>query len=377
LTAPPIGLYVHWPYCAQICPYCDFNVVRARGREVEAEALGEAILADLEAQAARLPPRRLVSVFLGGGTPSLMPPRLAARIVAAARRLWPGPDETEVTLEANPTDAARFERFAEASVNRLSLGVQSLDDRELAFLGRNHDGAGARAAIASAMANFPRVSVDLIYALPHQAPAAWGRALDEVAAMGVEHLSPYQLTIEPGTAFHRAVRRQVFAPPPDDLAATLFDTTQVTLEALGFEAYEVSNHARGAAARSRHNLIYWRGEDYAGAGPGAHGRWTLAAGRHATETPRGVMAYIDRVGAEGLSVALERLSPREAAVERLLMGLRTDEGVAAADLAPLAIPPARIAELEGLVRLADGRLTATARGRPVLDRVIAELADAA
>jgi oxygen-independent coproporphyrinogen-3 oxidase len=306
-----------------------------------------------------------------------MPPELAARIIAAARRLWPAQDEPEVTLEANPTDAARFARFAEAGVGRLSLGVQSLDDVELAFLGRNHDGAGARAAIATATANFPRVSVDLIYALPDQAPAAWATALGEVAAMGVEHLSPYQLTIEPGTAFHRAVRRQLFAPPSDDLAATLFETTQATLAALGFEAYEVSNHARGPAARSRHNLIYWRGEDYVGVGPGAHGRWTLTDGRYAAETPRGVGDYIDRVRSEGPAASLERLSPREAAVERLLMGLRTDEGVAAADLAPLAIPPARIAELDGLVRLEEGRLTATPRGRPVLDRVIAELADAA
>lgn len=377
MTTPPIGLYVHWPYCARICPYCDFNVVRARGREAEAEALGEAILADLAAQAARLPPRRLVSVFLGGGTPSLMPPELAARIIAAARRLWPAPNDPEVTLEANPSDAEQFTAFAEAGVCRLSLGVQSLDDGELAFLGRNHDAAGARAAIAAATARFPRVSVDLIYALPGQAPAAWSRALAEVAAMGVEHLSPYQLTIEPGTAFHRAVRRQVFAPPPDDLAAVFFETTQTTLESLGFEAYEVSNHARGPAARSRHNLIYWRGEDYAGVGPGAHGRWTLDEGRHAAETPRGVRDYIDRVRTGGLAASLERLSPREAAVERLLMGLRTAEGVATADLAPLAIPPARIAELAGLVRLAGGRLTATRRGRPVLDRVIAELADAA
>jgi putative oxygen-independent coproporphyrinogen III oxidase len=377
LTIPPIGLYVHWPYCARICPYCDFNVVRAGGREAEGEALGEAILDDLAAQAGRLTPRRLVSVFFGGGTPSLMPPGLAARIIEAARRLWPSADELEVTLEANPTDAARFAAFADAGVNRLSLGVQSLDDDALAFLGRNHDAAGARAAIVAAVARFPRVSVDLIYALPEQAPAAWSQALREVAEMGVEHLSPYQLTIEPGTAFHRAVRRRVFSPPTDDLAAALYETTQTVLEDLGFEAYEVSNHARGAAARSRHNLSYWRGEDYAGVGPGAHGRWTLANGRHAAETPRGVDAYIDRTRTDGSAAMLERLSLREAALERLLMGLRTSEGVAAGELAPLAIAPERIADLDGLVRLAAGRLTATSRGRPVLDRIIAELADAA
>ena len=265
-----MGLYVHWPYCARICPYCDFNVVRDRGRADEAGRLLRAILADLEAQAALLGERRLVSIFFGGGTPSLMRPADVARVIAAARRLWPGADDLEITLEANPTDAEaeRFAGLAEAGVGRLSLGVQSLNDAELAFLGRNHDAAAARRAVRQAMAHFPRVSVDLIYALPNQTPSAWAAALAEVADFGVEHISPYQLTIEAGTAFDRAVRRGLFAPPTDDLAAELYETTQSALTAAGFEAYEVSNHARGLAARARHNLVYWRGEDYAGVGPG-------------------------------------------------------------------------------------------------------------
>ena len=373
-----MGLYVHWPYCARICPYCDFNVVRDRGRADEAGRLLRAILADLEAQAALLGERRLVSIFFGGGTPSLMRPADVARVIAAARRLWPGADDLEITLEANPTDAEaeRFAGLAEAGVGRLSLGVQSLNDAELAFLGRNHDAAAARRAVRQAMAHFPRVSVDLIYALPNQTPSAWAAALAEVADFGVEHISPYQLTIEAGTAFDRAVRRGLFAPPTDDLAAELYETTQSALTAAGFEAYEVSNHARGLAARARHNLVYWRGEDYAGVGPGAHGRLSLSDGRYAAEAPRGIPEYIVRVEAEGLGARLSPLSARDRAIERLLMGLRTVEGVARADLEPLAIAPARLADLDGFVRLTDERLVATARGRPLLDRVIAELAHA-
>ena len=376
---PPLGLYVHWPYCARICPYCDFNVVRDRGRSAEAESLLRAVLTDLDGQAALLGERRLVSIFFGGGTPSLMRPGDVARVIEAARRLWPAAADLEVTLEANPTDAeaGRFAALAEAGVNRLSLGVQSLDDDELAFLGRNHDAATARRAVERAMACFPQVSVDLIYALPSQTPAAWAAALAQVGDFGVEHISPYQLTIEPGTAFDRAVRRKLFAPPTDDLAAELYEITQSTLAALGFEAYEVSNHARGLAARSRHNLVYWRGEDYVGVGPGAHGRLSLADGRRAAETPRAIPDYITRVEAEGVGAMLTPLSLRDRAIERLLMGLRTVEGVARADLEPLAIPPARIADLGGLVRLTESRLVATARGRPVLDRIIAKLADAA
>jgi putative oxygen-independent coproporphyrinogen III oxidase len=373
---PPLGVYIHWPYCARICPYCDFNVVRDRGRAQQKAALTAAILADLEAHASLTGPRRLVSIFFGGGTPSLMDPGDVARLIAAARRLWTPADDLEVSLEANPTDAEadRFSDLARAGVNRLSLGVQSLDDDALALLGRNHDARAARRAIELAGAVFARLSIDLIYALPSQDPAVWARELALVASLGAEHVSPYQLTIEPGAAFHRRVQRGTLVPVEADHAADFYETTQRVLEAAGFEAYEVSNHARGVAARSRHNLIYWRGEDYVGAGPGAHGRLTLASERFASTAPDAIADYVERVGRAGTGSELERLAPREVALERLLMGLRTVEGVPLPDLAPLAIPASRLANLEAMVRPRDGRLVATAAGRPVLDRVIAELA---
>jgi putative oxygen-independent coproporphyrinogen III oxidase len=368
-----LGVYVHWPYCARICPYCDFNVVRERGRTAEKAALGAAILADLAAQRALTGPRELVSIFFGGGTPSLMEPELAGAIIAACKDLWGDAGALEITLEANPTDAeaGRFAAFAAAGVNRLSLGLQSLDDMALTGLGRNHDAAEGRRAAATAARLFPRLSVDLIYARPGQTTAAWAAELAQAVDLGAEHISPYQLTIEAGTAFDRAARRGALVPPGEDLGAALYETTQAVLETAGFEAYEVSNHARGAAARSRHNLVYWRGEDYVGVGPGAHGRLTLAGRRVATVAPRGIDAYTRLAGSEH-----EPLSARDAALERLLMGLRTVEGVALAQLAPLAIPPTTIANLAeaGLIVAAAGRLIVTATGRPVLDRVTATLA---
>jgi len=376
--APDLGVYVHWPYCARICPYCDFNVFKDRAG-AEQPALARAIVADLEAQAAITGPRRLVSVFLGGGTPSLMDPAWAGEIVAAARRLWSPAPDLEVTLEANPTDAeaARFAAFADAGVNRLSLGLQSLDDAALAFLGRNHDAATAIRATEAATRAFPRLSVDLIYARPGQTPQAWAEELRRTIALGAEHLSPYQLTIETGTAFDRAVKRGSWAPPDPDTGAALFDTTQSVLQAEGFEAYEVSNHARGEAARSRHNLVYWQGHDYVGAGPGAHGRITLAGVRHATRAAAKPADYIATVGAAGTGfVEREALSEREAAEERLLSGLRITEGVPLADVAALEIAPEKIADLVALGLLADdpNRLRATSAGRLVLDRLTTELA---
>lgn len=376
---PPIGLYVHWPYCTRICPYCDFNVVRDRGRRAEQSDLVSAIVADLEGQAALTGPRDLVSVFFGGGTPSLLAPDDVARIVETARRAWTPAPDLEVSLEANPTDAetGRFAALAQAGVNRLSLGVQSLDDQALRLLGRNHDAAAARRALGVAAGIFPRLSADLIYALPGQSVEAWRRELQGLAAVGVEHISPYQLTIEPGTAFDRRAARGLLVPPDPDLAADLYETTQSVLEAAGFEAYEVSNHARGPDARSRHNLLYWRGQDYVGVGPGAHGRLTLAGGRAATVAPRAIGDYVAAVTCAGVSVSPEPLTPRQSALERLLMGLRTSEGVAEAELAPLAMPASRIAALGHLVERRGDRLIATAAGRQVLDRLIAELADGA
>ncbi|OYX35805.1 MAG: coproporphyrinogen III oxidase [Caulobacterales bacterium 32-69-10] len=377
----PLGVYIHWPYCARICPYCDFNVVRDRGRRAEQAALVEAIAADMTAQAAMLGPRRLVSIFLGGGTPSLMEPDDAGRLIALARRLWGEDGPLEVTLEANPTDAeaGRFAAFAAAGVNRLSLGVQALDDAALAFLGRNHDAeAGRRAAQAGAKA-FPRLSLDLIYALPGQSAAAWEQTLLQAEGLGAEHISPYQLTIEAGTAFDRAVRRGRFSATDPDTGALLYETTQAVLERLGFEAYEVSNHARGPAARSRHNLVYWRGEDYLGLGPGAHGRLTLAQGRIATEAEPRIASYISGLReAGGAWREREALSPSAEAEERLLMGLRTVEGVAWESLAPLGISRhcqrVRTFEAAGLIEAGSDALRATASGRMVLDRLTADLA---
>ena len=378
---PPLGVYVHWPYCARICPYCDFNVVRDRGRRREQAELAAAIVADLGAQHALTGPRQLASIFFGGGTPSLMPPDRAGEIVAAATALWTPDGAVEITLEANPTDveAGRFRAFADAGVNRLSLGVQSLDDAALRFLGRNHDAAEAVRAAEVAGEAFGRLSLDLIYARPGQSPAAWRSELDAAVALGAEHLSPYQLTIETGTAFGRAVHRGAWRPLGEDAGAELFQITQEVLTAAGFEAYEVSNHARGPEARSRHNLIYWRGWDYVGVGPGAHGRLTLQDGRVATRAAAGVADYVGRVAKTGVGwEARETLSPLQVAEERLLTGLRTVEGVDLSDLGPLALDAASpiVGELAGagLVTIDAGRLMATPAGRLVLDRITSELA---
>jgi len=377
-----LGVYVHWPYCARICPYCDFNVVRDRGRTGQQAALAAAIRADLEAHRALTGPRRLVSVFFGGGTPSLMDPAAVAETLALARRLWDADPDLEVSLEANPTDGetGRFGALAAAGVNRLSLGVQALDDASLAVLGRNHDAAAARRAADTAARLFPRLSLDLIYARPGQTPAAWAEELRQALGWGPEHLSPYQLTIEAGTAFDRAVRRGALKPADEALGATLYETTQQVLEAAGFDAYEVSNHARGEAARSRHNLVYWRGRDYVGVGPGAHGRLTLEGLRTATTAAKGVDDYIRAVAETGIGFDREALSPTEAAEERLLMGLRIDEGVAFSDLAGLGLSPQspRVRDLvaEGLLADDPQRLRATRPGRLVLDWVTGRLVGA-
>ena len=379
--AAPIAVYVHWPYCARICPYCDFNVVRDRGQTQQQALLAGAILADLQGHRSVTGARRLVSIYLGGGTPSLMPPEWAEAIIGMCRNLWPGEGEVEVTLEANPTDAeaGRFAAFAGAGVGRLSLGLQALDDQALTFLGRNHSAREGVRAAGIARAAFPRLSLDMIYARPGQTPWAWAAELETATALGAEHISPYQLTIESGTAFGRAVRRGQWAPPEQDAGAALFAATQEVLAARGFDAYEVSNHARGEAARSRHNLAYWRGHDYVGVGPGAHGRLTLGGVRTAVRAAPKPADYIQAVRDSELGWGeREALSPRQAAEERLLMGLRTSEGVALRELEPLALHAghAKLSELgeAGLIRLEDGRLIATAEGRLVLDRLTMELA---
>lgn len=373
---PDLALYVHWPFCARICPYCDFNVVRARGDEGRAARLTAAILDDLRAQAALTGPRRLASIFFGGGTPSLMDPADVAAVVQAAQILFPGPP-VEVTLEANPTDAEadRFAAFAAAGVDRLSMGVQALDDVQLAFLGRNHSAQEARRAVGVAARVFPRMSIDLIHALPGQSVADWRAALIQALDLGFEHVSPYQLTIAQGTAFARAVGRGDWSPPDEDLAAALYEATQATLGAAGFDAYEVSNHARGVAARSEHNLHVWRGGDYLGLGPGAHGRLTRDGVRTATVAHRKIDAYVAGVIEGAPWEERADLSPQEAAEERVLLGLRTVEGVPLTVLDALAAAARPLAEMteEGFLTVADGRVIATATGRPLLDAVTARL----
>ena len=371
-----ISLYVHWPYCSRICPYCDFNVVRDRGQASQ-RALYEAILMDMRAQAALVGPRRLASVFFGGGTPSLMPPEWLESLVREAKTLFhPNTDEIEVTLEANPTDAEidRYRAFCSAGVTRLSLGVQSLDDAALKFLGRNHSPAEAVRGIETAQSVFGRVSLDLIYARPGQSVADWREELIRAAGLGVEHISPYQLTIESATAFGRAVRRGQWTPVDDEAGEAFYFETQRVLDSLGFEAYEVSNHAKGPLARSAHNVFVWEGIDYIGIGPGAHGRLTLDGTRRATTALADIKTYIARVEETGIGHDSEALTPLEAEEEAVLLGLRLSDGLdlkrtPSLDLASKARPLVA----DGFLSLDQNRLRATPKGRVVLDRLLLEL----
>lgn len=373
------AVYVHWPFCAAKCPYCDFNShVR---RDVDAARWARALVGEIERAANELPGRTVESVFFGGGTPSLMPPETVAAVIAAIRRGWRLAEEAEITLEANPTsvEAGRFRGYRDAGVTRLSMGIQSLHDQDLRALGRRHTADEALRAFDVARAIFPRVSFDLIYARQGQTVAAWEAELRAALALAVDHLSLYQLTIEPETRFGELAARGRLRDLPDDgVAAEMYGVTQAVCEAAGMPAYEVSNHAR-AGAQSRHNLVYWRHGDYVGVGPGAHGRVTLPGGRFATETLRLPEAWLGAVEREGSGTSLrEPLAPEDQAVEMLMMGLRLAEGVDPRRYARLAgrpLPAARVAELVGLglLREAGGRLTATGRGRAVLNAVLAQL----
>ena len=324
-----LALYIHWPFCVSKCPYCDFN---SHVREsIDQAAWREALLVDLAHEAALLPGRRLTSIFFGGGTPSLMEPATAAALIDAAASHWRVADDIEITLEANPSsvEAARFDDLAAAGVNRVSLGLQSLRNESLRFLGRAHDVGEGLAALATAQHAFGRVSFDLIYALPGQGPGAWEAELNEALALGTGHLSLYQLTIEPGTRFATLAAKGELDAADPDLGAELFELTGAMTAAAGLPRYEVSNHAR-PGQESRHNLTYWRMGDYAGVGPGAHGRrGGMATLRH--KKPENWLSAVARNG-HGLVDEVE-LDPRDRAVESLLMGLRLHEGV---DLARIA-----------------------------------------
>ena len=375
------ALYIHWPFCARKCPYCDFN---SHVREtVDHAAWQAALIADMRHEAALAGGETLESIFFGGGTPSLMPPVLVAALLAEAEQLWSLAPDIEITLEANPSsvEVERFAGIAAAGVNRVSLGLQALDDEALRFLGRLHDAEEGLAALKTAQRVFKRVGADLIYARPGQAEAAWRAELARALDLGTGHLSLYQLTIEPGTRFATDVRRGAFEPLADDPAADLFALTREMTAAAGLPAYEISNHAR-PGEESRHNLAYWRYQDYVGIGPGAHGR----RGGKATVRHKKPENFLAAVQEHGHGIAEERaLGLQERASEALLMGLRLAEGIDLAQLSRrFAIPANGLVDFErlafhaslGLVRQEDGRIVVTDAGMPLLDALLGELVPA-
>ena len=371
------GLYLHWPFCEAKCPYCDFNSHVAR--QIDQEAWQAAYLAEIDRYAELLPGRVLNSVFFGGGTPSLMNPDVVASVIDRIRAHWPTVNDFEVTLEANPgsVEAGRFRDYAQAGVSRVSMGVQALNDRDLQRLGRIHTVAEARAAFDIARAQFDRVSFDLIYARQDQTVEAWRAELNEALSMAVDHLSMYQLTIEPGTAFgDRYARGKLKGLPLEDHAADMYEVTQEMCEKAGLPTYEVSNHAR-AGAESRHNLIYWRYGDYIGIGPGAHGRVTVRGERHATEAFSMPDKWLKLASSGETEKVFAKLLGADQAGEYLMMGLRISEGVDPDRYAALAghpLPESKLNHLQeiGMIDLSD-RLRVTPQGRMVLNAVIETL----
>ena len=376
MTCEPLALYVHWPFCVSKCPYCDFNShVRAN---IDHDGWRDALLADLAHEARLLPGRGLTSIFFGGGTPSLMEPATVESIIEAARTHWTPADGLEITLEANPNsvEAARFASLAAAGVNRVSLGLQSFDDRALAFLGRAHSSREGFAALETAQKTFRRVSFDLIYALPGDTEASWSAMLAQALSLGTRHLSLYQLTIEPGTRFATMVARRDFEPLDADSAASLYEVTDAMTSAAGIPAYEISNYAR-AGHESRHNLTYWRYGDYAGVGPGAHGRRLgMRTVRH--RKPENFLSGVRRNG-HGISEE-EPLSPFEGADEALVMGLRLSEGIDADAIAErfgfeTIVDWSKVERLvaSGHLRRDGPRIAPTLAGRLLLDHILAEI----
>ena len=374
----PLALYIHWPFCVSKCPYCDFN---SHVRDtVDDAAWCAALLTDMAYEAGRIADRKLTSIFFGGGTPSLMPPSTVAALIAAAERHWGFADDIEITLEANPSsvEAARFADLAAAGVNRVSLGLQALDDKALTFLGRAHSVAESLDALAVAQRHFGRVNIDLIYARPEQTADQWEADLQRALSFGTDHMSLYQLTIEPGTRFETLVRTGHFIPADDDDAATLYELTGQMTSAAGIPAYEISNHAR-SGSESRHNLSYWRYDDYIGIGPGAHGRrLNTATQRH--KKPENFLSAVER-NIHGIS-SEEHLDAATRATESLLMGLRLAEGV---DLGRLSqktgIPAADLLDMDavdkiaqlGLITREDNHVTVTPQGMPLLDAILPQI----
>ena len=371
------GLYIHWPFCESKCPYCDFNSYVSATVD---NALWEAaLLSELDRHAALTPDRLLNSIFFGGGTPSLMPPKMVGRLIDRARSQWSFANDIEITLEANPSsvEASRFADFRAAGVNRVSMGIQALNDPDLKRLGRLHSVAEARSALAVAKAYFDRVSFDLIYARQDQTLEAWQSELTQAIEMSAGHLSLYQLTVEPGTAFgFRAQAGKLGGLPDEDLSADMFEVTQEVCAQAGLHGYEVSNYSH-KSMESKHNMIYWRGGDYIGIGPGAHGRLTLSGTRHATRTALAPQAWLERVAQRNTGTShQEILAPRDHANELIMMGLRVSDGISRRRIegiagAPLNIPD-HLLDL-GLLELSDTQLRATRTGRPLLNQLVQAL----
>jgi len=384
MTPPwmPLGVYIHWPFCKSKCPYCDFNSHVRDG--VEQARWRRALLTELEYAAREAPDRRVETMFFGGGTPSLMEPETVGALIARTQQLWDTAPDVEITLEANPTsvEATNFAALAEAGVNRVSLGVQALDPAALKFLGREHSADEAIAAIATARQHFAHYSFDLIYARPGQTAESWLAELERALSLAGEHLSLYQLTIERGTRFFAEHQRGGFVLPGEDEAARMFELTQTRLEAAGLPAYEISNHARTGAA-CRHNLIYWRYQDYVGVGPGAHGRFAEGDTKRATRRTSGPENWLSQVEEQGHGTAETAVVTGQDRVEEaLMMGLRLAEGidralfqsVAGADPVE-ALSEARLAPLvaAGFLEIDPGRLAATPAGRQRLNALLERL----
>jgi len=375
------GVYVHWPFCLSKCPYCDFNS-HVRHTPIDQDRFARAFAREIETTAARAPGREVSSIFLGGGTPSLMQPQTVGAVLDAIAKHWRVAADVEVTLEANPTsvEATRFRGYRGAGVNRVSLGVQALDDASLKALGRLHTAREALDAVAIARTVFDRASFDLIYARPDQTPQMWAAELKQAIGEAAEHLSLYQLTIEPETPFFGLHAAGKLKTPDEATARALYDVTQEICAREGLPSYEISNHAR-RGAECKHNLVYWRGQEYAGIGPGAHGRLDIDGSRHAIATEKRPEAWLMRVEASGHGITTDDvLSSEERADEFLLMGLRLAEGIDPKRYAALSgrpLDPQRVAVLreEGAIVVdADGRLRVTQAGFPVLDAVVADLA---
>ena len=385
MTPPPngpLGVYIHWPFCKSKCPYCDFNSHVRDG--VEQTRWRKALLTELEHAAREAPGRRVETMFFGGGTPSLMEPETVAALIARTKELWDAAPDIEITLEANPTsvEAGRFAALAQAGVNRVSLGVQALDAASLEFLGREHSADEALAALETARRHFTRYSFDLIYARPGQTPETWSDELDRALGLAGEHLSLYQLTIERGTRFFTDHARGAFILPDEDASATMFELTQQRLGEAGLPAYEISNHARPGAA-CRHNLIYWRYQDYVGIGPGAHGRFAEGEAKCATRRASGPEAWLEAVERDGHGTVDKTLvSGRERVEEALMMGLRLADGIDRQQFASVAgadpvdaLGEARLAPLvrAGFLETDATHLRATPAGRQRLNAILERL----